>query len=104
MLIKKYINNNFNSNTYLLHRNNNNNVWIIDPGDSCDKIIEWIEDENKILSDGHLTAYFAYKSSKEQDARNHLFVANMYDQENVKKSLAKIDNSDYQSIQNLSMK
>ena len=49
MLIKKYINNILNSNTYLLHRNNDKNVWIIDPGDSCEKLIKWVESESKIL-------------------------------------------------------
>ena len=60
--------------------------------------------ERKMLSDGHLTAYFEYREIKDGEALNHLFVANRYDHENVKKSLTKIDNSDYESIKSLSMK
>jgi DNA-binding protein HU-beta len=82
---------------------------LIEPGESI-KIpviadpLKLTAAETKMLSDGHLTAYFEYKGSKNRDALNHLFVADKYDHENVKKSLAKIDNSDYQSIQNLSLK
>jgi len=60
--------------------------------------------ESKLLSDGHLTAYFDYKDNKRQEALNHLFVADKYDHENVKNSLARIDNSDYESIQSFTMK
>ena len=58
----------------------------------------------RMLSDGHLTAYFEYKDLKRREALNHLFVADKYDHENVKNSLAKIDNSDYESIRSFTMK
>ncbi len=91
------------------NKNQISNPDLIEPGVSLKIPViaqpsQLAEAENKLLSEGHLTAYFAYKSTKEQEARNHLFVANMYDHENVEKSLSKIDNSDYQSIRNLSMK
>lgn len=66
--------------------------------------VKLTKEENRLLSNGHLTAYFEYKGVKNQEALNHLFVADRYDHENVKNSLARIDNSDYQSIQNLTMK
>lgn len=70
---------------------------IKDPSKLSDK-------ENRMLSKGHLTAYFEYKKIKNQEALNHLFVANKYDHEYVKNSLTKIDQSDYQSIKNFTMK
>lgn len=48
MYIKKYINSIFSSNTYLLYKNEEKDVWVIDPGDSCE-IIRWIETNNKKL-------------------------------------------------------
>jgi len=48
MLVKKYINRIFTSNSYLLYREEEKQVWVIDPGDT-DQIIEWLDKNDKIL-------------------------------------------------------
>lgn len=49
MLIKKYVNSIFTSNSYLLYKEEVKGVWVIDPGDSI-PIIEWLNQNNKILN------------------------------------------------------
>lgn len=48
MNIKTFVNNIFNSNTYLLHQEKENCIWIIDPGSSINEIIQWIVRNRKI--------------------------------------------------------
>lgn len=55
MQVKKYVNKLFSSNTYLLY-NEEETVWIIDPGDSS-QIIKWIRSNNKIVKGIFLTHY-----------------------------------------------
>jgi len=50
MEIERFVNKIFNSNTYLLTKSGEKNVWIIDPGDSSSKIAKRINAENRILS------------------------------------------------------
>ena len=50
MEIERFVNKIFNSNTYLLTKSGEKNVWIIDPGDSGSKIAKRINAENRILS------------------------------------------------------
>lgn len=49
MNVKRFVNNVFNSNTYLLHQELNYDVWVIDPGSNFNELIEWIEINGKIL-------------------------------------------------------
>ena len=49
MKVKKFINNIFNSNTYVLYQDVDNYIWVIDPGSSINELIEWIERKEKIL-------------------------------------------------------
>lgn len=58
--------------------------------------------ESSNLARGHVMAYQAYKKKNNSEALNHLFVANKYDAQYVKSSLAKIDNADLLSIKNIS--
>lgn len=48
MLVKRFINSIFTSNSYLLYKTGEKGVWVIDPGDS-QPIIEWLNNKNKIL-------------------------------------------------------
>jgi nucleoid DNA-binding protein/nucleoid-associated protein YgaU len=59
---------------------------------------------DKALARGHVLAYNAYKEKDKKSALNHLFVANKYDPEYIKNSIRDIDNSDLETIKNLSMK
>ncbi|MCB0281081.1 MAG: HU family DNA-binding protein [Calditrichae bacterium] len=61
-------------------------------------------EEQSKLAQGHLLAYFEYKDSKPDDARNHLFVANKYDTDYVHSRLSEIDESDLQYVKRFSMK
>jgi len=49
MEVVRFINSVFTSNTYLLYKNNSEEVWVIDPGSSIKQLIEWIESNGKIL-------------------------------------------------------
>jgi len=55
MKIKRFINNIFNSNTFLLYHNKENGVWVIDPGSSSNELIEWMERKGFILNGIFLT-------------------------------------------------
>lgn len=48
MLVKKYVNSIFTSNSYLLYLEEDKGIWVIDPGDS-NQIIEWLNKKNKLL-------------------------------------------------------
>jgi len=48
MFVKKHVNSIFNSNSYLIHTDEEKEVWIIDPGDS-QPIIEWLNNNKKHL-------------------------------------------------------
>lgn len=49
MLIKRFLNQIFNSNTYLLYKLEEKAVWVIDPGSSTDQLIKWLENHKKQL-------------------------------------------------------
>jgi hydroxyacylglutathione hydrolase len=49
MKVKRFVNNIFTSNTYVLYQDVANELWVIDPGSSINELIEWIEREEKIL-------------------------------------------------------
>jgi len=48
MKVEQFINNIFNSNSYIIYSDEGDNAFVIDPGDS-DVIIEWLENNNKFL-------------------------------------------------------
>ena len=48
MLVQKYVNSIFNSNSYLIYTEKEKEVWVIDPGDS-QPIIGWLNNNGKIL-------------------------------------------------------
>jgi hydroxyacylglutathione hydrolase len=50
MLISKLINQVFNSNTYILAKLEQSTVWVIDPGSSTTKLINWLENNEKHLA------------------------------------------------------
>ncbi len=50
MLIKRFVNTVFNSNTYLLYKLEEETAWVIDPGSSSNQIITWLVDNEKYLS------------------------------------------------------
>lgn len=47
MLIKRFVNTVFNSNTYLLYKLEEEIAWVIDPGSSADQLINWLEKNKK---------------------------------------------------------
>lgn len=49
MKVKQFVNNIFNSNTFLLYNDMEKSVWVIDPGSSINELIEWVERNGKIL-------------------------------------------------------
>jgi hydroxyacylglutathione hydrolase len=49
MKVKRFINNIFNSNSYVLYQDVDNYIWVIDPGSSINELIEWIERKEKII-------------------------------------------------------
>jgi len=49
MLIKRFVNTVFNSNTYLLYKLEEETAWVIDPGSSTDQLINWLENNEKYL-------------------------------------------------------
>jgi len=55
MEIKRFVNKIFNSNTFLLTKKEEENVWIIDPGDSSSLISDWIKNEKRNLAGVLLT-------------------------------------------------
>lgn len=55
MEIKRFVNKIFNSNTFLLTKKEEENVWIVDPGDSSSLISDWIKNENRNLAGVLLT-------------------------------------------------
>lgn len=55
MLVEKFNNSIFNSNTYIIHSKNEIKTWVIDPGDS-QPITGWLEKNNKYL-DGILVTH-----------------------------------------------
>lgn len=50
MHIKHITNHIFNSNTYILYTLEDKNIWIIDPGSNTFELINWIEENKKIIS------------------------------------------------------
>ncbi|RXQ93860.1 MBL fold metallo-hydrolase [Ancylomarina salipaludis] len=48
MQIKKFINSIFSSNTYLIFKREEKDVWLVDPGDSS-QILKWIKENKKSL-------------------------------------------------------
>jgi glyoxylase-like metal-dependent hydrolase (beta-lactamase superfamily II) len=50
MIIKSFVNSIFNSNTYLLYKLEEKNVWIVDPGSSIKAVISWINSHTKQLA------------------------------------------------------
>ena len=55
MLIKKFVNTIFNSNTYLLFKIEEKKVWVIDPGSNTNQLIQWIENNKKTIGGVLLT-------------------------------------------------
>ena len=49
MEVKIFVNNLFNSNTFLLYQDMEKGVWVIDPGSSINVLIEWMDRNGKIL-------------------------------------------------------
>ena len=49
MNVQRFVNNIFNSNTYVLYQDVDNYIWVIDPGSSINELIEWVERKEKIL-------------------------------------------------------
>jgi hydroxyacylglutathione hydrolase len=49
MEVNRFVNKFFNSNTYLLYQDEENDVWVIDPGSSFNEILDWIEKKGKSL-------------------------------------------------------
>ncbi|WP_332456906.1 MBL fold metallo-hydrolase [Petrimonas sp.] len=47
MLIERFVNSVFNSNTYLLYKLEEEVVWVIDPGSNTNQLISWLENNNK---------------------------------------------------------
>ena len=48
MIVKKFINKILSSNSYIVHTNDERNVWVIDPGDS-DQLLSWIKVNKKVV-------------------------------------------------------
>ncbi len=48
MIVKKFINKILSSNSYIVHTNDERNVWVIDPGES-DQLLSWINENKKIV-------------------------------------------------------
>lgn len=49
MVIKTFVNTIFNSNTYLIYKEDKTDVWIIDPGSCTNELIDWIDINEKIV-------------------------------------------------------
>ncbi|HAF30217.1 MAG TPA: hypothetical protein DCG75_14340 [Bacteroidales bacterium] len=56
MLVIKFTNSIFSSNTYLIYREEEKDVWLIDPGDSS-QIFKWLKINDKIIKGILLTHY-----------------------------------------------
>jgi hydroxyacylglutathione hydrolase len=48
MIVKKFINKILSSNSYIVHTNDERNVWVIDPGES-DQLLNWINENKKTV-------------------------------------------------------
>ena len=48
MEVNRFVNSIFNSNTYVLYQNEENDVWVIDPGSSFNELIDWIEKKERV--------------------------------------------------------
>jgi glyoxylase-like metal-dependent hydrolase (beta-lactamase superfamily II) len=49
MVVKTVVNTIFNSNTYLLYKEDETDIWIIDPGSNTNELIDWIDNNEKSL-------------------------------------------------------
>ena len=47
MVIKTFVNSIFNSNTYIIYKEDRTDVWVIDPGSCINELIEWTDRQKK---------------------------------------------------------
>ncbi len=100
MFVKRFINNIFNSNSYLLFKPEEKKVWVIDPGSNTYEIISWIDNNNKNLAGIFLTHTHFDHILGLNDLREKYPNANLYASLLAKEGMnsAKLNGSLYKEI------
>ena len=86
--ISRFVNQHFNSNTYILSQKEKMDVWIVDPGDTP-PLFEWMDQHCKnevkgvLLTHGHFDHIYGINNILERYPQTCFYVANDYGQSSL---------------------